>query len=84
MKKIIALVLTLAMMMTLFVSISVSAEIVETPLFTQDFESTTSDNGPGGSALYPERHWKSGGLDGSGALVTGVSYGSGNQSTSYF
>lgn len=84
MKKIIALVLTLAMMMTLFVSISVSAEIVETPLFTQDFESTTSDNGPGGSALYPERHWKSGGADGSGALVTGVSYGSGNQSTSYF
>lgn len=84
MKKIIALVLTLAMMMTLFVSISVSAKIVETPVFTQDFESTTSENGPGGSALYPERHWKSGGADGSGALVTGVSYGGGNQSTSYF
>lgn len=84
MKKIIALVLTLAMMMTLFVSISVSAEIVETPLFTQDFESTTSDNGPGGSALYPERHWKVGGADGSGALVTGVSYGSGSKSTLYY
>ena len=84
MKKIIALVLTLAMMMTLFVSISASAKIVETPVFTQDFESTTSDNGPGGSALYPERHWKFGGKNGSGALVTGVSYGSGNQSTSYF
>lgn len=84
MKKIIALVLTLAMMMTLFVSISVSAEIVETPLFTQDFESTTKDNGSSVDALYPTRHWKSGGADGSGSLVTGVSYGSGNQSTSYF
>lgn len=84
MKKIIALVLTLAMMMTLFVSISVSAKIVETPVFTQDFESTTSKNGPKGDDLYPKRHWKNGGADGSGALVTGVSCGSGNQSTSYF
>lgn len=81
MRKIIALILSIAMIMSLFVGINVMAATKETVLFTQDFESTTTDHDAGGnsSGTYPTYHYRSGGTAGNVYLNPSTSYGSGSK-----